>query len=636
MPLSPAWCFLFMYLPRRLVFLILIIFAAPILGQDNWKINLKNADIREFTTQVSAITGKSFIIDPRIKGNVTVISSTAMDADAIYELFLSVLRVHGYAAVPAGRVVKIVQQTLAKQSGNPLDAANIINSEELITKVIPVRNTPSAELVKILRPMIPQYGHLAGLTEPNALIISDHASNIARLMEMVKDIDVADTKTTRIIQLKEAWVEDMVALLEKLAPEQIGKGAKGPNLVTIVASERTNSLVLKGEAATLKKIEELIQQLDVPANRAGTIQVVRLAHSDAEQLAEILKNLVSDENEDNKGNQNVKTSIHADASLNALVIRANPTTMNELKDIIASLDVRRLQVLIEAVIMEVSTNFTRELGTELAIVDQGSSNLPIAITQPSGVLASILQSIATNDPSSANLGTRPLLGGGNLDSSGTSFAFIIQAVSENSDVNLLSTPSITTMDNEEAKIVVGQNVPFRTGSTTTGSGGTVNPFTTIQREDVGLTLKVIPHVHDGNSIRLEIEQEVSEVDQTGTIDIGNDGSADLITNVRTIETTVLSENGEVVILGGLTRDKKSESERGVPLLKDIPLIGYLFKAESVRTEKQNLLVFIRSTVIASSSDMESQTTRKYDNVWEVVIEGTDPLDKLTDHFNGKR
>lgn len=625
-----------MYLPRRLVFLILIIFAAPILGQDNWKINLKNADIREFTTQVSAITGKSFIIDPRIKGNVTVISSTAMDADAIYELFLSVLRVHGYAAVPAGRVVKIVQQTLAKQSGNPLDAANIINSEELITKVIPVRNTPSAELVKILRPMIPQYGHLAGLTEPNALIISDHASNIARLMEMVKDIDVADTKTTRIIQLKEAWVEDMVALLEKLAPEQIGKGAKGPNLVTIVASERTNSLVLKGEAATLKKIEELIQELDVPANRAGTIQVVRLAHSDAEQLAEILKNLVSDENEDNKGNQNVKTSIHADASLNALVIRANPTTMNELKDIIASLDVRRLQVLIEAVIMEVSTNFTRELGTELAIVDQGSSNLPIAITQPSGVLASILQSIATNDPSSANLGTRPLLGGGNLDSSGTSFAFIIQAVSENSDVNLLSTPSITTMDNEEAKIVVGQNVPFRTGSTTTGSGGTVNPFTTIQREDVGLTLKVIPHVHDGNSIRLEIEQEVSEVDQTGTIDIGNDGSADLITNVRTIETTVLSENGEVVILGGLTRDKKSESERGVPLLKDIPLIGYLFKAESVRTEKQNLLVFIRSTVIASSSDMESQTTRKYDNVWEVVIEGTDPLDKLTDHFNGKR
>lgn len=636
MPLYSPWCFLFMYLPRRLVFLILIIFAAPILGQDNWKINLKNADIREFTTQVSAITGKSFIIDPRIKGNVTVISSTAMDADAIYELFLSVLRVHGYAAVPAGRVVKIVQQTLAKQSGNPLDAANIINSEELITKVIPVRNTPSAELVKILRPMIPQYGHLAGLTEPNALIISDHASNIARLMEMVKDIDVADTKTTRIIQLKEAWVEDMVALLEKLAPEQIGKGAKGPNLVTIVASERTNSLVLKGEAATLKKIEELIQQLDVPANRAGTIQVVRLAHSDAEQLAEILKNLVSDENEDNKGNQNVKTSIHADASLNALVIRANPTTMNELKDIIASLDVRRLQVLIEAVIMEVSTNFTRELGTELAIVDQGSSNLPIAITQPSGVLASILQSIATNDPSSANLGTRPLLGGGNLDSSGTSFAFIIQAVSENSDVNLLSTPSITTMDNEEAKIVVGQNVPFRTGSTTTGSGGTVNPFTTIQREDVGLTLKVIPHVHDGNSIRLEIEQEVSEVDQTGTIDIGNDGSADLITNVRTIETTVLSENGEVVILGGLTRDKKSESERGVPLLKDIPLIGYLFKAESVRTEKQNLLVFIRSTVIASSSDMESQTTRKYDNVWEVVIEGTDPLDKLTDHFNGKR
>jgi len=601
--------------------------------QKTWKINLKNADIREFTTQVSSITGKSFIIDPRIKGNVTVISSTSMDSDSIYELFLSVLRVHGYAAVPAGNVVKIVQQVLAKQSSNPADDRD---SEELITRVIAVKNTPSVELVKILRPLIPQYGHLAGLNEPNALIISDHASNIARLLEMIKEIDVADKSTTRIIQLKEAWVEDMVALLEKLAPDQIGKGAKGPNKVTIVASERNNSLVLKADPVILDKITILIEQLDVPTNRAGTIQVVRLAHSDAEELAEILKNLVADEDSENKSGQKVKTSIQADPAINALIIRANPTSMSELKDIIAQLDVRRLQVLIEAAIVEVTENFSFELGTELAVGDKSGSTAPVATTAPSGILAGILQGLRPGgDPTSIDLGDRPILGGGKASADGTSFAFIVQALAENSDVNLLSTPSITTMDNEEAKIVVGQQVPFRTGSTTTGSNGANNPFTTIQREDVGLTLQVTPHVHDGKLIRLEIVQEVSEVDDTGTISIGSEGSADLITNQRTIETTVLSDDGEVIVLGGLIRDKMTEAEKGVPFLKDIPVLGLLFKSSTKKQEKQNLLVFLRTTVLSTKEAVVEQTKRKYSGVWEVEISGRDPMQAVNDLFDGK-
>ncbi len=627
--------YLMRVIPRCLIVVFLLI-SPTVLGQDNWKINMKNADIREFATQVSAITGKSFIVDPRVKGNVTVISNTSMDSNAIYELFLSVLRVHGFAAVPSGNVTKIVQQVLAKQSGNPLDFVEGAQSEELVTRVIPVKNTPSVELVKILRPLIPQYGHIAGLDTPNALIISDHAENINRLSEIVNRIDVAEESTTRIIELQEAWVEDMVALLEQLAPDLIGKSAKGPNRITIVASERTNSLVLKGEPITLEKVAQLILKLDVPANRAGTIQVVRLANSDATELADILKNIVSETDAENKTGQNVKSSIQADAALNALVIRADPGTMNELKDIIARLDVRRLQVLIEAAIVEVTTNFTRTLGTELAVVDQGSSNLPLATTQPAGILTSILQGIATGSASAADLGTSPLVGGGKINDTGVSFAFVIQALASNSDVNLLSTPSITTMDNEEAKIVVGQNVPFRTGSTTTGSNGTTNPFTTIQREDVGLTLQVTPHIHDGSLIRLEIQQEVSEVDQTNSITIGTSGSADLITNKRTIETTVLADNGEVVVLGGLIRDKLTNTNSGVPLLKDIPGLGNLFKSKSKVQEKQNLLVFLRATVLSNREDVIAQTRRKYSGVWEVEISGRDPLDAVNELFDGKR
>ena len=597
-------------------------------------LNLKNADIREVVTQISAITGKSFIIDPRVKGNVTVVSNTKMDRDTTYELFLSVLRVHGYAAVPSGNVIRIVQQVLAKQSGNPGDFSDNTSSEELVTQVISVRNTASAELVKILRPLIPQYGHIAGLTSPNALIISDHASNIARLAEIVNRIDVAETSTTEIVQLKEAWVEDMVALLEQLAPEQIGKGAKGPNKITLVASERTNSIVIKGDPGSISRVVALIKQLDIPANRAGTIQVVRLAHSDAAELATILKELISQNGKGDKPGQDIATSIQADEALNALVIKADPSTMAELKDIIAKLDVRRLQVLIEAVIVEVTTTFNRKLGTEFSVVDAGS-NVPLISTTNTNI-SNLVNSIATAAAGGAtalpSLDSN-VVGAGRLSETGSNFALLISALATNNNVDLLSTPSITTMDNEEAKIFVGQNVPFRTGSTTTGSNGTTNPFTTIQRQEVGLTLDVTPHVHDGSLIRLEISQEVSEVVENQNI--GSAGSADLITSTSTIDTTVLADNNEIIILGGLIRNNTTGTENKVPFLGDIPVLGRLFKSTTTGTEKKNLMIFLRPTVLNSVEKVKEVTARKYSGVWEVEIEGTEPRGSLSDLFDGK-
>ena len=601
-----------------------------------WRINLKNADIREFVTQVSTITGKSFIIDPRVKGNVTVISSASMTAPGVYELFLSVLRVHGYAAVPNGDVIKIVQQVLAKQSSNPRDFFNNQASEELITSVIPVRNSPAADLVKILRPLIPQYGHIAGIDSPNALIISDHAENVARMAKMIERIDVSENQTIEIINLNEAWVEDMVELLKEIAPDQIGSSAKGPNKISIVGSARTNSLIVKGEKETVGKILDLIKRLDVPANSSGSTQVIRLAHSDASEMAELLEKIINTEK--TAGNENtVKASIQADEALNALVIRAAPSTMLEIKDIIDKLDLRRLQVLIEAAIVEVTADFTRQLGTELFVANTSPNNktIPIGLTAPSGTLAQILQSIALGTQQPVDLGTAPLIAAGRENSNGTSFGIIIRALSGNGDVNLLSTPSITTMDNKEAKIVVGQNVPFRTGSTVTGSDGASNPFTTIQREDVGLTLEVTPHVHDGNLVRLEVHQVVSEVDPASLNVIGSAGSADLITNKREINTTILVDNQEVIILGGLIRDKETVSDSRVPILGSIPGLGLLFKSSAKSIEKQNLLVFLRPTVLDSRPSISKVTNRKVGAVYEIEIEGTNSSEIIYDLFNGK-
>ena len=605
-------------------------------AEDTWKINLKNADIREFISQVSTITGRSFIIDPRVKGDVTVVSSTAMDRDGIYELFLSVLQVHGFAAVPSGDVVRIVQTVLAKQSGNPNDFEEGLESQELVTRVIPVLNAPSDEMVKVLRPLIPQYGQIAALSQPNVLIISDHASNINRLVEIVNRVDVADSLEVSIIDLKEAWVEDIVALLEQLAPEQIGKSAKGPNRVSIVASERTNSLVIKGERYTVARVKQLVSQLDVPANRSGTIKVVRLAHSDATKMAEILNSLVKERKSGESGGM-VEVSVQADEAINALVIRADPANMIDIMDIIDSLDVRRMQVLIEAAIVEVTADFSRQLGSELALGSASSSTTPLGLTAPSGTLAQILQGLAiTGQPSApTSLGDAPLIAGGRLDATGTSFAFIIKALAANGDVNLLSTPSITTMDNEEAKIVVGQNVPFRTGSTVTGSQGTTNPFTTIQREDVGLTLEVTPHINSDNLVRLLIHQEVSEVDASSLSGIGSQAAADLITNKRTIDTTILVEDNEVIILGGLIRDKETQGESRVPVLGSIPGLGILFRNRTTSTEKQNLMVFLRPTVLKNQADIAEATERKFNRVFELEIEGEGTtLDSLGDLLDG--
>jgi len=602
--------------------------AAEQVADDTWVVNIKEADIHEFVSQVAQITGKTFVIDPRLKGNVTVVSSVPMNADAVYELFLSVLRVHNFTASPSGDVIRIQTTATGKQGPGPDGEVQELPPEELITRVIAAQNVESGELVKILRPLIPQYGHIAAVAQPNIVIISDHANNIERLTRMIEQIDVADEDEITVVPLREAWVGTVVALLEKLAPEQIGQGATGPQRIQLIANERNNSIVVRGKPRPTAEILKLIDKLDQPATTTGGAQVFRLNHADAVDVANILSALLAG---NERGESAEPTTIQADESLNAIVARANPGTINELREILGKLDVRRTQVLIEAAVVEVNLSDRKDIGVETAIADGKGDTVPLASTSLSGVVSQLLNNLAAEgtDDEPVNIDvlaglasvSSPTLAAARINPDGISFGGIITALATSSDANLLSTPSIMALDNQEATIVVGQQVPFRTGSFTTTGDGSSNPFTTVQREDVGLTLKVTPHVHDGTSVRMEVDQEITNIVETP---IGDAGFADVVTSKRQITTTILAEDQQIIVLGGLIQDNVTQTRRKVPLLGDIPGLGFFFRSTGDSRTKTNLLVFLRPTVIKTVQDVESSAERKYRDIWEVEI--TSPVE----------
>lgn len=587
--------------------------ATPAADGKTWTVNIRNADLQAFITQVAEMTGKSFVVDPRVRSrDVTVISRQALSASEVYELFLSVLQVHGYAAVPSGNVIKIVNNTTAKQGNLPLIQTRTVEGEELITRVIPVLNSPVDELVPVLRPLVPQYGHLASVSSANALIVSDHADNIARLESILALLDNADSQEVEMLKLEHAWATDMIKVLENLIPERGGKRKDRPSGVTLVADERTNRLIVKGDREARDRVRSLVMEMDVPQDQGSGVQVIRLSHADAKNTAELLKSFAegaapSGAGENKAGATAGKVSIQADESLNALVIRAEPALMNELRGVIAQLDVRRAQILIEAAIVEVGGDNGLNLGFQWAAGDPEKGVGGVNFSNFGLSLNDVVGSVIAKQPTNT-LGDGVTIGGGELDSSGNlRWGGFLQALASSKSVNLLSTPSITTLDNQEASIIVGQNVPFVTGQSTSASAGVTNPFTTIQREDVGITLKVTPHLAGPNSVRLVLEQEVSSVEGA----VSGVNAADIITSKRSINTTVLADNMETVVLGGLIRDDNEKTVRKVPILGSIPLLGVLFRSTSTQRVKRNLMVFLRPTIISDRGDNVSIARQRY-------------------------
>lgn len=582
-----------------------------------WTVNIRNADIQAFISQVAEMTGKNFVIDPRVRSrDVTVISKKALSSDEVYELFLSVLQVHGYAAVQSGNVIKIVNNTVAKQSNLPLVQSKSANGEELITRVIPIENTPVDELVPVLRPLVPQYGHLAAVSSANSLIISDHTDNIRRIEAIISHLDNAESREVQVVQLEHAWVGDLVKLLETLTPEKGGRRKDQPSSVTLVADERTNRLIIRGDRDARDRISSLIRELDVPQNQTGSVQVVRLAHADAKMMSELLRTFTDGATEGKSGEKGAattggKVSIQADESLNALVIRAEPAQMTEIKSVISQLDVRRAQILIEAAIVEVTGDNGNQLGFQYATGNEEDGVAGVNFSNVGVSVNGILNAILANDPTATGgLGDGITIGGGETDANGDlKWGMIMQALASTTAANLLSTPSILTLDNQEASIIVGENVPFVTGQSTSTGAGVSNPFTTIQREDVGLTLKVTPHLAGHSSIRLELEQETSSVKDS--ITSSTTQPVDIVTTKRKIQTTVLADDGETIVLGGLIRDDIRDSVSKVPLLGDIPILGVLFRSTKKSRSKQNLMVFLRPTILADNKRLVEMTRKNY-------------------------
>lgn len=618
---------------RALALLILLPLMSAAYGQDEtWRLNLKDADIRAFVTQVADITGFSFVVDPRVKGKVTVLSSAPMNKFEIYDLFLAVLNVHGFTAIPGEQVIKIVQQVDAKQSAEELSRFPSVPSEQLITRVIQIDNANALELVPILRPLVAKYGHLAGVAAANALIISDHASNIKRMEQIVRELDSPSKYEVEVIKLKEAWVGDMVVLLQELAPDELGRGGNDNSArkYSVTADERSNRLILRGDETFRGKMRGLIVQLDQPSASGGATKVIRLKHADAKSLTELLTGVMGELTKEGAGGAagggasnrpQGNFSVFADEGLNALVVRGEPSLMQEAEEIVAALDVRRAQVLIEAAIVEISDELGQDLGVQLGVGDESGSSTPVMGTNFGNVgksLGDVLGAILTKSAIAPAVGG-VTVGAGQRNENGISWGILLQALSTSAAANLLSTPSLITLDNQEAEIIVGQNVPFRTGQSSVAGDGLTNPFTTIERRDIGLTLKVTPTISADGLVRLVVEQTTESVADS------IEDASDIVTNKREIKTTVLADDGETIVLGGLTRDDYMVNTSKVPLLGDIPYIGRLFSSESERRVKRNLLVFLRPKILLDKGDAVAATAEKFNKLWKVNLDIRDKL-----------
>jgi general secretion pathway protein D len=583
--------------------------------------SFKDADITQIVEAVSAATGKNFIIDPRVRAQVTMLSSTPMSPAAFYEAFLAILQVHGFVAEQAGDVIKIVPDANARQSPS-VDLPDHVSatSDEIVTQVIGVKNVSATQLVPILRPLIPQYGHLVAYQPANVLIISDRANNVSRIMRIIRRIDESGDSDVDIIPMQNASATEIVRVINSLVQGQ--QSAEGGVPFKVVADDRSNSILLSGEKSQRLRLKALIAHLDTPLENGGDTQVRYLHYASADKLATKLKEQAGATSSaagapaapGGTASSSEKTTIWADVGTNALIITAPPKTMRALNEIIDKLDIRRLQVHLEALIVEVTTDKTADLGVNWLLLGSQSGTIPVAgFVEPVGgtSIANLAASVigGTSSLTSSSIPSDTTLAVGRYGSTGVNFAAMVRAVQSVANTNIISTPSVVTMDNQEATIKIAQEVPFVTGQYTNGStttSGTVNPFQTIQRQEVGTILKITPQINEGNTLILKIDEESS------SIAASSQGAVDLITNKRTVSTNVLIEDKGTLVLGGLMQDSATQSEQHVPLLGSIPLLGELFRNRSQEKTKTDLFFFIKPTILRDANDAVIETNQKYE------------------------
>ena len=606
-----------------LVVSLLLLFAKPVFSQE-FTVNLKDTDIQEFIEFVADVTGTTIVIDPAVKGKVKVVSSKPVSRAELYDLFLSILDVHGYTAVRSGEVVRVIPNKNARSAPVDVISGTSVINDEYVTQVIRLDNVSAAKLIPVLRPLVPQQAHMAAYAPSNAIIISDIRANIDRIAKIIDRMDQSAVKKTEVVKLRYGVATDVVEMLKTLEKSRAGEGADANDEASLVADKRTNSVIVTADEVSIERIKGLVDYLDIPLEQSGNVRVMYLEYADATEVAEVLtrvmQNLARLDDESSgrtRAANAAKSTIEADAGTNSLIITADTDEMAALEAVIARLDIRRAQVLVEAIIVEIDVTEGRELGLQwLFANDSGLYGSNISPARQ-GSNAAIAQAILPEDATSTEIGVRDLAGalsqvpgttfGWGVVDENLTMTIILNTLEKQGNTNILSTPSLLTLDNEEAFITVGQQVPFVTGSyTNTGAAnGVANPFQTIQRENVGVTLQVTPQINEGDSVVMDIVQEVSSISQQAL------SASDVITNERKIETKVLSKDGDIVVLGGLVKDDIQDSQQGVPILSGIPVLGRLFRNDVVSVTKSNLLVFIRSTIIRDDDDLAGATAEKY-------------------------
>ncbi|BAV33859.1 general secretion pathway protein D [Sulfuricaulis limicola] len=612
--------------------------AGPALRPGEMMFNFQEADIQAVVKTVSQITGKNFLLDPRVKGKLTIISTQPVSRKAIYQIFLASLKAQGYTAIDsASGFVKLVPIADAKQNADVTTGMMPRPGEQTMTHVITVQHSSAAQLVPLLRPLMAPTSQLSVYSPSNTLIVTDYADNIRNLLRIVEIIDQRGGAELAIIPLKYASALDIADMVVRLYPNvSQSPGTPGPaqaaggeaDRVTILPDLRTNSLLVRAEnQGAIKDLREFVEKLDVPAKVSGNTRVVYLRNAEATKLAEILRGLLTGEARAQTTAAVVpgrpaatksgaeSSQIQADESTNSLVISAPDAVFNNLRAVIEKLDVRRAQVYVEALIAEITTDKASQFGFQWAAGAQSGSGTVGGLTNFPNSGTSIV-GVATNPTSLGSAGGLSLayLGRKITLSDGTevrSLGALARALEEKSIGNILSTPNLLTLDNAEAKIVVGQNVPFVTGSFSqaTSTSGTVNPFQTIERKDVGLTLKIKPQISEGGTVKLQISQESSSVAQATGVQ-----ASDLITNKRSLETTVVVDDGNTIVLGGLIEDSARENTQAVPFLGRIPLLGWLFKYRTETKTKTNLMVFLRPVIVRGPEDSYGFSSSRYSHI----------------------
>jgi general secretion pathway protein D len=600
--------------------------------------SFKDAEIGQVIEAVAAATGKTIIPDPRVRAQVTMLSTTPMTPNSFYEAFLSLLSVHQFVAVESGGIIKIVPDANARQMPNIDLPERVSNgSDELVTQVVAVQNVNAAQLVPVLRPLMPQAAHMAAYPAGNILILSDRASNVARVLRIIRRIDQQGDNDVDIVPLQHATAGEVVRVVNTFFTQQGGGGgdAGGGSPARVIADDRSNSVLIGGDKSLRLRVKALVAHLDTPLESGGDTQVRYLQFADAEKIAAKLKEQIAATVAITTGapaaggapqsgvaaSADRSTTIWAEPETNALVITAPAKIMKSLMAVVDKLDIRRMQVLVEAIIVDVSVNKNAELGVNWAVwSEDNDTRIPLGTFQGNvGGLNLTQLATAIDNPSgaadtAAAIATGSTFGIGRIASTGVNFAAMLRAIQSDGTTNVIATPSAVTMDNQEAELKVAQEVPFVTGQYTNTGGnnnGNVNPFTTIQRQEVGTILKITPQVTEfGALVQLKIELESSEL-ANATGDANS-----LITNKRTINTNVLIEDGGIVVLGGLIRDSALRGESRVPYLGRIPLIGELFKTRSRKRDKANLMVFIRPKILRDGVQTAFETNAKYNFIRE--------------------